>query len=396
VAGGHGGFAVVDVETTGLSSGWHDRVVEIGVVLLDRDGAVVGDWCTLVNPGRDLGPQHIHGIAAADVRRAPAFPEIAAELAGLLAGRVVVAHNLAFDARFIAAEFARAGMAVPVRSDLGLCTMELSKSYLTTSSRSLAACCAVAGIPLQRAHSALDDAYAAAGLMVTYLGMAEGEEPWRELVEDALVRPWPVHPAGPQSETVRRGAGDTGLFVERIPGDAGDLSEVDGYLEILDRTLIDRVLSASEQDELVEAAARYGINRATAEVLHRRYLAEFVPPSPADRAAVADLLGLPAELADRPAVRAVWGTFALRPGDRITFTGETVKPRELWQDEARAHGLVVSPPNICKWTRVLVAADPDSLSTKARKARDYGVPVVVEDGFARLLAEMPVREGSRV
>ncbi|SDM21071.1 exonuclease domain-containing protein [Allokutzneria albata] len=388
-----GGYAVLDVETTGLSSGWHDRVVEIGVVLLDRDGAVTGDWCTLVNPGRDLGPQHIHGITAAEVRRAPAFPEIAAELAGLLAGRVIVAHNLAFDARFVAAEFARAGMGVPVRSDLGLCTMELSKSYLKTSSRSLAACCAVAGIPLQRAHSALDDAYAAAGLMVTYLGLeAARPEPWAELVDGALVRPWPLSPGGPAVPTVRRGTTETGLFVERIPRSydaVAVLSEVDGYLEVLDRTLIDRVLSASEQDELVEAATVRGIDRAMADALHRRYLAEFAPPSPADRAAVADLLGLPAELADRPAERAVWGTFALRPGDRITFTGETVKPRELWQDEARSAGLVVSPPNICKWTRVLVAADPDSLSAKARKARDYRVPVVVEDGFARLLAEMP-------
>lgn len=29
----------------------------------------------------------------------------------------------------------------------------------------------------------------------------------------------------------------------------------------------------------------------------------------------------------------------------------------------------------------------DSLSGKARKARDYGIPVVTEDGFARLFAE---------
>ncbi|MFB9903498.1 exonuclease domain-containing protein [Allokutzneria oryzae] len=391
-----GGYAVVDVETTGLSSGWHDRVVEIGVVLLDRDGAVTGDWCTLVNPGRDLGPQHIHGITAAEVLGAPAFPEIAAELAGLLAGRVVVAHNLAFDARFLAAEFARAGMAVPVRSDLGLCTMELSKSYLTTSSRSLAACCAVAGIPLLQAHSALDDAYAAAGLMVTYLGMERARpEPWAALIEDAGTRRWPVSPAAPGARTVRRGAVRTGLFVDRIPASATTPSDVDGYLAVLDRALIDRVLCVSEQDELVAAAVERGIDRATAGELHRRYLAEFAPDSPADRAAVADLLGLPAALVDLPARRAVWGTFGLRPGDRITFTGETVKPRELWLEEASDAGLVVSPPNICRWTKVLVAADPDSLSTKARKARDYGVPVVVEDGFARLLGDMPITAGPR-
>ena len=57
---GADGYAVVDVETTGLRPSWSDRVVEIGVVHLDSAGAVTGEWSTLVNPGRDLGPQQLH------------------------------------------------------------------------------------------------------------------------------------------------------------------------------------------------------------------------------------------------------------------------------------------------------------------------------------------------
>jgi len=38
--------------------------------------------------------------------------------------------------------------------------------------------------------------------------------------------------------------------------------------------------------------------------------------------------------------------------------------------------------------KLVVAADPDSLSGKARKARDCGIPVVTEDGFARLLGSV--------
>lgn len=56
---------MVDVETTGLNPRV-DRVVQIAVTQMRADGAVEGAWSTLVNPGRDPGPSHIHGITAAD------------------------------------------------------------------------------------------------------------------------------------------------------------------------------------------------------------------------------------------------------------------------------------------------------------------------------------------
>jgi len=129
------GYAVVDVETTGLFAGrWHNRVVEVGVVHVGRDGVVTDEWCTLVNPERDLGPQHIHGVCASDVRTAPTFGEIAGDLAARLAGRVVVAHNLGFDLRFLRYEYERLGFSVPLEVELGLCTMAMSERYLWSPS----------------------------------------------------------------------------------------------------------------------------------------------------------------------------------------------------------------------------------------------------------------------
>src|SRR5687767_11140060 len=107
-------YAVIDVETTGLRAGWHDRIIEIAVVHLDERGRVQDEWCSLINPDRDLGPQHIHGISAAEAGRAPGFAQLAGAVAGLLRGRTLVAHNLAFDALFLAAEFRRLGHTVPV------------------------------------------------------------------------------------------------------------------------------------------------------------------------------------------------------------------------------------------------------------------------------------------
>ena len=86
--------AVVDLETTGVYPSV-DRVVEIGVVLLDEAGGVEHEFCTVVDPGRDVGATSIHGIRASDVVGAPPFAEVAPYLAALLSGRVVVASAIA-------------------------------------------------------------------------------------------------------------------------------------------------------------------------------------------------------------------------------------------------------------------------------------------------------------
>ena len=99
------GYAVVDVEATGLFPGGHDRIVEVGVVLVSPDGGVEDTWETLLNAGRDLGREGIHGISAAYVLGAPTFPDVAATFAGLLRGRTFVAHNASLDARFVAARY---------------------------------------------------------------------------------------------------------------------------------------------------------------------------------------------------------------------------------------------------------------------------------------------------
>ncbi|MFI6713461.1 exonuclease domain-containing protein [Nonomuraea sp. NPDC050478] len=176
------GYAVIDVETTGLRPSWRDRIVEVGVVLLDPHGLVTGEWSTLVNPERDLGQQRTYGVTAADVRHAPAYKEIAGSLAGLLRGRVPVAHNLRFDLGFLEHEFARAGAAIPALAALGVCTMTEAARFLPVAPRTLAGCCAVADIPLDGHHDALIDARAAAELAAQVRG--DAGEPERTLSVD--------------------------------------------------------------------------------------------------------------------------------------------------------------------------------------------------------------------
>ncbi len=149
------GYAVVDVETTGL--GRDDRIVSAAVYRLDAQGTVQDHWYSTVNPERDPGPVWIHGLTSEALADAPLFPEIAADLADRLAGRVLVAHNAVFDWSMLAREYARADRHVPVEQRL--CTIVLSKELrLPLPNHKLESLAAHYGVVQQRAHHALDDA----------------------------------------------------------------------------------------------------------------------------------------------------------------------------------------------------------------------------------------------
>ena len=76
--------------------------------------------------------------------------------------------------------------------------------------------------------------------------------------------------------------------------------------------------------------------------------------------------------------------FALEPGDMIVLTGDMVRGRSDWEAELLERGFVPRP-TVTKKIKLVVAADPDSLSGKAKKARDYGIPIVNEDGLRKIL-----------
>ena len=82
-------LAVVDVETTGFVPEKHDRVVEIAIVRTDFQGREQVRFETLVNPGRDVGPTHVHGITAEMVKDASPFGALADAIPELLEPRTL-------------------------------------------------------------------------------------------------------------------------------------------------------------------------------------------------------------------------------------------------------------------------------------------------------------------
>ena len=160
------GFAVVDVETTGFAAS-RERIVEIAVVVVEEDGSESEAFCTLLDPGRDPGPTHVHGITAAMVEGAPAFEAIHAYLATLLSGRVLVGHNVAgFDLGFLRAECLRCGVDDVRPEELALIdTLTVARDLLGLYGRaSLSDCCSRFGLTWDDHHSALGDARITAAL----------------------------------------------------------------------------------------------------------------------------------------------------------------------------------------------------------------------------------------
>ncbi|MEU0384065.1 DEDDh family exonuclease [Streptomyces chartreusis] len=149
------GYAVVDVETTGLAR--DDRIISAAVYRLDARGEVEDHWYTTVNPERDPGPVWIHGLTSEALEGAPLFQDIAEEFTARLRDRVLVAHNAVFDWQMIAREYARAKREAPVRQRL--CTIALSKELgLPLPNHKLESLAAHFGVVQRRAHHALDDA----------------------------------------------------------------------------------------------------------------------------------------------------------------------------------------------------------------------------------------------
>ena len=156
-------FAIIDVETTGLSPRTN-RVVELAIVRVDLRGQILDEWSSRFNPEGPVGATHIHGITQAEVDRAPLFRDLAGTIASRLNGLPIAAHNAKFDMQFMRYEFDRAGWDLP--SLPSFCTLDGSRHYLPNlDRRRLADCCWAANVQLHNAHSALGDARATAGLL---------------------------------------------------------------------------------------------------------------------------------------------------------------------------------------------------------------------------------------
>jgi DNA polymerase III subunit epsilon len=177
-----------DVETTGLRR--DDRMVSFGAIgMISRDlpkGPRRLAYLYLVfDPGtaNRLGAEQIHGFSDSALRLQEPFAMHAAEVRRFLTSYdLIVAHNAAFDIRFINRELTLSGL--PALTRPVYCTMKGYRTLDRGDSASLSAICR--HIKLARAgdlHNAIEDAWLAMQIYLWLHGC-----PLQRRLRDALPR----------------------------------------------------------------------------------------------------------------------------------------------------------------------------------------------------------------
>lgn len=116
---------VVDVETTGMQPEQGDRVIEIGAVKM-RGRQVLERFERLIRPAflisREI--ESLTGISNSMLQQAPTADQILPEFIQFIGDLPFVAHNAAFDQKFIEAELSLFGKPRPLNFN---CTLQLSR-----------------------------------------------------------------------------------------------------------------------------------------------------------------------------------------------------------------------------------------------------------------------------
>ncbi len=157
-------FVVVDTETTGTDAKMAD-LVEVAAVRV-KGGKVVDRWSSLVNPGRAIVGNQMHGLKDADVAGAPSPAEAARKLVEFIGGAPVVGHSVGFDIAFI-----NEALADGTRLEQGryFDTLVISREgYPDLENHKLATLAAYFGVELSASHRALPDAEATANLLIWF------------------------------------------------------------------------------------------------------------------------------------------------------------------------------------------------------------------------------------
>lgn len=161
-------FVAIDVETANceLSS-----ICSIGAVKVE--GGVISDSrYSLVKPEPDYYSRKntlVHGLTDKDTCDASTFDTVWKSLEQWIGSLPLVAHNMAFDSKCIAAACRVYRLDPP---DNWLCTLLAARKKIPRGmckSKSLSSLCEFFAIPLENHHNALDDAIACAKLGIILL-----------------------------------------------------------------------------------------------------------------------------------------------------------------------------------------------------------------------------------
>ncbi|MCF8362445.1 MAG: hypothetical protein K9G70_07460 [Prolixibacteraceae bacterium] len=413
-------FAIVDLETTGFSPKRGDKIVEVGIITTDIQGNVIDKYETLINPNREVSASHIHKITAEMVKNAPYIEDVMDDIIFHLNNKTIVGHNLEFDLRFINHElstYLKKNLAIS-----GFCTMQLSKHLIPDlPARRLETFCDYYDIAEPSAHTALGDCETTVELFNIFKTSIIEELGMDEFVKHFTNPIMITEKASPNNICFKRKdakqvkeyeANRLYNMIKRLPSNPTDSLPIQKYLNLLDDILADRLITESELEMLKDFIYEFDLSQNQVIDIHneqlrklaRVYLLDNIltQSEEKDLIKVADLLCVERETLYKiiefekakiakqqtPENKNTNTDFS---GKSVCFTGQLSSKidgelieRSLAQKLAMERGLIIKS-GVSKKLDYLITADPNSLSGKAKKARDYNVKIIAEPVFWNMI-----------
>ena len=153
-------FAAIDFETANEQRA---SVCSVGIVIV-REGEIVDTYYSLIRPEPEYYTYwntRVHGLTLADTAKAPIFPTVWQEIAQLIEGLPLIAHNKGFDESCLKAVFRTYSLDYP---DYEFhCTLSTARRRIKgLPDYQLHTVAAYFGYELEQHHHALADAEACA------------------------------------------------------------------------------------------------------------------------------------------------------------------------------------------------------------------------------------------
>ena len=399
-------FTLVDLETTGLFPNKYDKITEISLKKVNIGGDVIEKYTTLVNPERDLGPTSIHKISNLDISNAPKFEEIYPYILWFIDETCLIGHNVDFDVKFLNHQLSQVGSKTEIKKENTLCTLKFATSV--NIPRKLEGIQQLIRGNVESLHSADNDTEVIKEMFEHFkLSDWITNQDFQILIVDDIKNSNKIE--------IQRGEGINSLdgFLEQLFFESNIRStdfesyELNKYAEMVERAVEDKVVNSSEVTELQEFINENSISSEDADYVNKEIFKNYCAIAYSDFVVTEDektelevlskLLSINNEEFDeilntvisdetkpKQSSENFEGMSVCFSGDiNVTLNGKNYTRKNL-ESLASENNLELKS-GVSKKLDILVVADTQTQSGKAKKARNYGIRIISGNDFLNKL-----------